>query len=86
MPWSEGKYTYWAEGEYEFKVIFEGEITDTYGTLPHPWNSVIIELIPKPIFIPASVKISELFSLSVTRLTISDSRFGEPILSFGISS
>ena len=44
MPWSKGKYMYWAEGEYEFKVILDGEITDTYRTLPHPWNSVIIDI------------------------------------------
>lgn len=44
MPWSKGKYTYWAEGEYEFKVILDGEITDTYRTVPHPWNSVIIDI------------------------------------------
>ena len=44
MPWSKGEYTYWAEGEYEFKVILDGEITDSYKTLPHPWNSVIIDI------------------------------------------
>lgn len=44
MPWSRGKYTYWAEGEYEFKVILDGEILDTYRTLPHTWSSVVINI------------------------------------------
>jgi len=44
MPWSKGKYTYWAEGEYEFKVILDNEITDNCRILPHPWNSVVIDI------------------------------------------
>lgn len=44
MPWSKGKYTCWAEGEYEFKVTLDDEISDTYKTLPHPWNSVVIDI------------------------------------------
>lgn len=44
MPWSKGKYTYFAEGEYEFKVILNGETTDTCRTLPHAWSSVVIRI------------------------------------------
>lgn len=44
MPLSKGKYTYWAEGEYEFKVNLDGEIKDTCRTLPHPWSSVVIDI------------------------------------------
>jgi len=44
MPWSKGKYTYWAEGEYEFKVVLDGKITDTYRTVPHPWNSAVVDI------------------------------------------
>lgn len=44
MPWSKGEYTYWAEGEYEFKVILDNEITDIYRTVPYAWNSVVIDI------------------------------------------
>lgn len=44
MPWSKGEYTFWAEGDYEFKVILDNNITDTYKTIPHAWNSVIIDI------------------------------------------
>ena len=44
MPWSKGKYTYWAEGEYEFKAILDDEIVDTCRTLPHSWSSVVIDI------------------------------------------
>ncbi|WP_052722715.1 MULTISPECIES: hypothetical protein [unclassified Methanosarcina] len=44
MPWSKGKYTYWAEGVYEFKVSLDNEITDNCRILPHPWNSVVIDI------------------------------------------
>lgn len=44
MPLSKGKYTYWAEGEYEFKVNLDGEIKDTCRTLLHPWSSVVIDI------------------------------------------
>jgi hypothetical protein len=49
MPWSKGKYTYWAEGEYELKAILDGKITDTYRTLPHLWNSVVIDIVKRMI-------------------------------------
>lgn len=44
MPWSKGKYIYFAEGEYEFKVILDSETTDTCRTLPHVWSSVVIDI------------------------------------------
>jgi hypothetical protein len=44
MPWSKGKYTYWAEGEYEFKAVLDGKITDTYRTVSHPWNSAVVDI------------------------------------------
>lgn len=37
MPWSKGKYIYWSEGVYEFKVILDGEIAGGAGTLLNPW-------------------------------------------------
>ena len=39
------------------------------------FRKIIERAHPKTYFLPTSAKISELFSLSVTRLTISDSRF-----------
>jgi hypothetical protein len=44
MPWSRGRYTDYAEGEYEFKVILDGEITGTCRTLPHVWSYVVIDI------------------------------------------
>lgn len=44
MPWSKGEYMYWAEGEYEFKVTLDRNITDTCRTLPHAWSSVDIDI------------------------------------------
>lgn len=43
MPWSKGKDMYSTEGEYEFKVILDGEIEDTCRTLPTAWSSVLID-------------------------------------------
>lgn len=44
ITWSKGKYTYWAEGEYESKVILDKEITGNCRILLHPWNSAVINI------------------------------------------
>jgi hypothetical protein len=44
MPWSKGKYIYWSEGAYEFKIILDGETTGSLGALLHPWISVGIDI------------------------------------------
>lgn len=44
MPWSKGKYIYWSEGAYKFKVILDGETEGSLGALLHPWVSVDINI------------------------------------------
>lgn len=43
-PWSKGRYIYWSEGVYEFKVILDGETEGSLGALLHPWVSVDIDI------------------------------------------